>query len=774
MSSSAGARAGDETTGATATPAASTSKAPASGRLDDARRVLRRLLDRYPELPPAPRGRLARIAPYLVALLALGFVVYFSVYLFALHDAYQTSAEDLGIMDQALWNTLHGAPLHQTICNNLTDTNCLGDVSRLAIHFEPLLFPIALLYVVAPSPKTLLFFQALAVAAGAFPAYWIALRRLQSPVAGIAFAIVYLLYPALDSAITSSFHAVTLSAAFIMFALYFMLTRNNVGLFAACLLAIATKEEVPLDVAMIGLSVALLQRRWRVGLSLVALAGVWVVLYLLVTHAVSPLGHSPTSQRYAYLGRGPVQAVVFALTHPLAIVRQHVLDPAGRFYLRALLSGSGYLAILSPLTLLIAAPVLALNLLSADPSMRAGIYQYNAEIVPVFVLAAIESVALLAWAVDCLAVRAGLPADSLRLPAALDSRLRATGAALARAVTRFGRTRAVEAGERAGGEQHERAPFRVPVGRVAMAGLTLLALAFSLHEQQNLGYLPIGHAFQWPQQTAHTRLVDALIKRIPATASVSAQADLVPHLSQRRHIYQYPYDAMNADYVLLDVTGFIYPYTGVSGGATLYVTGVKTLLQSGRVHVIAAQDGYLLLAHGAGPALDPADALGLPPSFYTFTEARPGTTIGHPLDARFGGALQLVGYDVTPTERPYVGASISLVTYWRVLGPVPQGATPQLALNVASGVMHINGVFPSTSWRPMGAWQPGTIMIVRQDQTVLGGNDVGTMRLGIRVLAGASGPPLSATLASPAGAGGSPPFVLPGGAGIMFGQVEVR
>jgi uncharacterized membrane protein len=773
MSSSAGAHVGDETAGAAATPATGDSRTSTSGRLDDVRRILRRLLDRYPELPSPPRGRLARIAPYLVALLALGFVVYFSAYLFALHDAYQTSAEDLGIMDQALWNTLHGAPLHQTICNNLTDTNCLGDVSRLAIHFEPLLFPIALLYVVAPSPKTLLFFQALVVASGAFPAYWIALRRLQSPLAGIAFAIVYLLYPALDSAVTSSFHAVTLSAAFIMFALYFMLTRSNVGLFVACLLAIATKEEVPLDVAMIGLSVALLQRRWRVGLSLVALAGAWVVLYVLVTHAVSPLGHSPTSQRYAYLGHGPVQVVVYVLTHPLAILRQHVLDPGGRFYLRALLSGSGYLAILSPLTLLISVPVLALNLLSADPSMRAGIYQYNAEIVPVFVLAAIESVALLAWAAERLAARAGLPTESLRLPAALDSRLR--GGALARAVTRFGRTPAVEVGERAGAEKHERAPFRVPVGRVVMAGLTLLAFAFSLHEQQNLNYLPFGHTVQWPQQTAHTRLADALIKRIPANASVSAQADLVPHLSQRRYIYQYPYGVQNADYVLLDVTGFEYPYTSVAGGSLLYVASVKALLHSGRFHVVAAEDGYLLLARGAGPPLDPADPLGLPPSFYTFTEAPPGTTIGHPLDARFGGALQLIGYDVMPTERPYVSAYISLVTYWRALGPVPADAAPQLALYEydASGATHFSGVFPSTSWRPMSAWQPGSLMVVRQDQIFLGVK-AGTLRLGMRVLAGASGTPLPATLASPVGADGSAPFVLPGGAGIMFGQIQVR
>jgi len=275
-------------------------------RLRDSRggRFVSRLLDRYPyaELPPAPDEPWQRIGLAVVTIFAIVFTVFFSAYLFARQDAYLTHAEDLGIMDQALWNTLHGAPLHQTICNIVSDTNCIGDVSRLAIHFEPIMFVVSLLYLVAPSPKTLELFQALVVACGVFPTYWIASRRLRSVIAGVAFAALYLLYPALQAAVTYDFHAVTLSAAFLMFALYFMLSRNNVGLYIACLLALSTKEELPLAVALIGLSVALLQRRWRVGYCVVAMALVWLVVELVVMHLASPLGHSPTASRYAQLG----------------------------------------------------------------------------------------------------------------------------------------------------------------------------------------------------------------------------------------------------------------------------------------------------------------------------------------------------------------------------------------------------------------------------------------------------------------------------------------
>src|SRR5512147_668599 len=78
-------------------------------------------------------GLLSALAIALIYALAL------TRYLFALHDTFSTFAEDLGIIDQTLWNTVHGHFMLQTICNPIGDQNCLGIVSRFAIHFEPIL-----------------------------------------------------------------------------------------------------------------------------------------------------------------------------------------------------------------------------------------------------------------------------------------------------------------------------------------------------------------------------------------------------------------------------------------------------------------------------------------------------------------------------------------------------------------------------------------------------------------------------------------------------------
>ncbi|HEX6797832.1 MAG TPA: DUF2079 domain-containing protein, partial [Ktedonobacterales bacterium] len=673
--------------------------------------------------------------------------VYFVAFTWAKHDAYQTFAEDMGIMDQALWNLMHGYGLRQTICNPIGDTNCLGDVSRLAIHFEPIMYIIGLLYLVAPSPKTLQLLQAVVVATGAFPAYGIASRRLRSALAGVAFAAVYLLFPALQAAVTYDFHAVTLSAAFLMFALYFMLTRNNVGLVIACVLAMSTKENIPVDVLMIGASVALLQRRPKIGLALCAVAILWLGVELPIMHAASPVGYSPTAGRYTYLGSSPLKAGVYLLTHPLQVIREHVLDPGGRFYLRALLSPTAYLALLGPFALLMAVPAIAINILSTFPSQRTGLYHYNAEIVPFLVLATIEAVAwiaaLAAWVVR--------RAESSRLRAAIVAPIEGLQRRYSRAVqalplpARF--------------SPASPATTRASLPRMArwLAAMVLVALTllFSLHEQSTRGYLPFSSGFSWPEQTAHTRLAERFLQMIPARASVSAQSELAPHLSQRRFIYQFPFADTTSDYVFLDITGSPYPFYSTDD----YFAAVRHVLASGRYSVVAAQDGYLLLHHASGPTLNPNNPYGLPESLFSFAEQPASAPVPHPMQAQLGSSLRLVGYDITPTTHPIPQTTITVTTYWQVTGPAV-GAQDQLQLLLTqpNGTFSAFSTFAATALQPLSNWRPGVTYVV-QAPVYITPNEAGRDLLSMRVQSGQGQSPadfLPAVLPGPSVPGAFP------------------
>lgn len=523
----------------------------------------------YPAPEPFPRTRSFWIALGLVALAALVYIIYFSMLLTTKQDAFKTNSEDLGIMDQAIWSLLHSSMLHQTICNSLTDTNCYGlnGVLRFAIHFEPILFPTSLLYLIWPDPKALMILQVLVVASGTFPAFWLARLRLRNAWAALPFALLYLLYPAQQYAVNYDFHAVTLTTALLLFALYFLYTRKTLWFFGFVVLCLACKEEIPGMVFMLGLWTLLLQRRWRVGLGLIALAFCWTGVGLLVVHVSSPVGNSLLTSRYSYLGKDPAQIALTILTQPVRLIKEHVLEPGHLLYLRKLLAPAGYLPLLAPWVLVLAAPTLALNLLSSTPSMYSGRFQYNAEVIPVLIFSSIEATVLIVWMVRRLLASLSVERKSLEPKST---------------------TRPL--------------PARVPAPAfLAQAGVLTLVLCYMLvrvshstTQYDAYSAMPYVHGFIWPQVTAHNRLASHFLGQVPANASVSAQNALVPHLSQRQSIYLFPYAVGHADYILLDATGSIYPFKDYQD----YASKVKATLQRGDYGVADMRDGYLLLKRG--------------------------------------------------------------------------------------------------------------------------------------------------------------------------------
>jgi uncharacterized membrane protein len=532
----------------------------------------------YPMPRPLSRTRSYWICLGLVILAVIGYCAYFIIYQAARQDAFQTNAEDLAIMDQAIWSLLHGALFHQTVCNVLTDTNCygLGGISRFAIHYEPILFPVSLLYVFWSDPKTLLVFQTLVVASGAFPAFWLARLRLRSTWAAVPFALLYLLYPAQLYALTFDFHAETLTAALLLFAIYFLYTRKTLWCFVFIVLALACKEEIAGVVAMLGLWALLLQRRTRVGLGLLALATGWTGLGLLVVHYASPIGHSLLASRYSYLGNNVVQVIVNVLTHPVSMLQAHVLDASHSQYLRNLLAPAGYLPVLAPWILVLAAPTLALNLFSSNPGMYSGRYQYNAEIVPILIFAAIEATVLIVWV-------------TRRLLLMLSE---------GRAVGSDGQEEepAVSSPSR---WRHGVSPaLLVNMGALGLVLCLLLARLYVTTSGYN-GYNPVPYSrgFLWPRVTAHNRLATHFLKEIPAAASVTTQTELGPHLSERQEIYLFPYAVGYAEYILLDASGFFYPYKNYND----FASEARSVIQDGTYGVIDMDDGYLLLKKGSPP-----------------------------------------------------------------------------------------------------------------------------------------------------------------------------
>jgi len=96
----------------------------------------------------------------------------------------------------------------------------------------------------------------------------------------VTFALVYLLFPALQSAQVFDFHAVALTPTFFLFAFYYMLTERWGAFALFALLTMSCKEDAPLLVVMLGLYLLAVSRgrRWRIALPTIAVAVAWFIV----------------------------------------------------------------------------------------------------------------------------------------------------------------------------------------------------------------------------------------------------------------------------------------------------------------------------------------------------------------------------------------------------------------------------------------------------------------------------------------------------------------
>lgn len=453
----------------------------------------------------APFGdRVPRLDRRALAVLvaAAAFTVIYTLLSWLQYRAYMDARYDLGNMVQAVYNTAHGHFLEITS----------GDVrprqmSRLGSHVDPILALFALPWLVWPSPVMLLAGQALIVATGAWPAYRLGTRIIGDAGAGVLFAAAYLLYPALGFLVLNEFHPVALATPLLLWAFVALEERRWAAAAVALILAAACKETVPLAIAFMGAFFALRQRSPR-PLLVTAAAVVWFALAVWVVIPHYNGDQSAFVARYGAYGSGAGEVAVNAVLHP-ARTAGDLLSAANVEYWFKLLWPLGFTSLLSPLTLLIAAPEALLNALSTTVFQRRIEFHYTALEIPFVFAAAVLGTARL-W----------------------------------RLVRRFaaGNGRGLDGG----------GDGRRKVGCAAAAAVLLCAAAANY----TLGPLPFslpGAAYSAERyaRSAHDDVLDQAVALIPADAVVSVNNNAGAQLASRRVSYVFPYYAA-ADWVLVD------------------------------------------------------------------------------------------------------------------------------------------------------------------------------------------------------------------------------
>lgn len=318
-----------------------------------------------------PAERVCRAGLAISILLYVFFLLRLSWHLL---DGFALRTFDLGIFDQATWLISRGASPFVTV----------RGMHLLAEHFSAILYLLAPLYWLWPSPKALLTVQTVALALGAIPVYALARRRLDSAPLALAFGVAYLLYPALEWSNSFEFHPDTLATPCLLGAFYCLSQRRWRPYTVLLVLAALTKETVGLTVIALGLYALRTDRcaGWlTVGGGLLALA--------VSLGTVSWLNRGQPSLfywLYHQYGDSPGAILAHVVRHPWAVAAD-LNTEANREYLFLLLYPVVFLALLAPEVLLLAAPALLVHLLSSSVIMHTIYFQYTALVTP-FVFAA--------------------------------------------------------------------------------------------------------------------------------------------------------------------------------------------------------------------------------------------------------------------------------------------------------------------------------------------------------------------------------------------------
>jgi len=294
---------------------------------------------------------------------------------------FRLSRYDLGNMVQAVWSTAHGRPLE--ITNGATGEQMV----RLGSHVDPILALLAPLWIVAPSPLTLVFVQVAGIALGALPLFWLARRHLASDRVAALVSLGYLAYPWTAWAAMDVFHPVSLAIPLFLYCVWFLDTDRLV-LFACCAAAAAACGELMgLTVAAIGVWYAIARGRRRAGVAIAVAGTLWTIVAVFVVVPAFSGGSSVFYGAFSNVGGSPGGVVRTAVTDPLTIVAA-ATESGDLFYLVLLAAPLAGGFLLAPGVAALAVPQLTMNLLAGFGATTDPRAHYIAAILP-FLFAAI-------------------------------------------------------------------------------------------------------------------------------------------------------------------------------------------------------------------------------------------------------------------------------------------------------------------------------------------------------------------------------------------------
>lgn len=490
---------------------------------------------------------------FVVVMVFVYFLV-FSVFTVFRQITFETRAFDLGIYDQALYTTLFKARFFY----ETPDLFYTVSGSFFGIHFTPNTFILVPFYYFFPHPETLLVLQSAVLALAAVPIYYLTLTLTKRKVIGTCFAALYLLNPFIHSLNAYDFHIESLIPLFSMLALYFFETKKWNRFIVFSLLVGTTIDFGAIITFFMGLyglvrypdSVPRLFRRRTVEkerfkeirASVIVLVG-GVILLIIAIKTITLFGPLPLSSSgvvmFSKLGGNYVEIIVNMITQPWRLIDSVLYDGIYKLaYLSLFFLSTFFFAYYSTKEIILCIPWVGVTLLTTNNVLYQPGYQFGAFLVSFVFFAAIHGVRQI---------------------------------------------------------QRRKNGDLLVYRRLKFAFVVLFLMIFLISPLSLVPYnFGNSAAFTgYPIPTRHTILLTKAVGLIPQNASVLAQNNIFPHVSDRDDAYVWIPPNVTVDYAIADRTQHDY-FTAHAKEET-FQQQFEGLQNSGKYQIIFDDDGIIVL-----------------------------------------------------------------------------------------------------------------------------------------------------------------------------------
>ena len=210
-------------------------------------------------------------AGFTVLLGAVAYASYTAFYTIRHHHLIATTAFDLGIYDNMIFNAMKGHLFQAPVLYGPGKFNSLSGHAEYAV---PLFAPF---YALKPGAETLLIIQAIGFGGAAIPLYLFA-RTLLGRFVSTLVALSYLMFAPLHGPQFYDFHWLPLCIPFYFCLFYAIAARKNWLAYLMVALLFALREDVAIGCACLGAFLFISGTRVRFGVALAAVSTVWFAI----------------------------------------------------------------------------------------------------------------------------------------------------------------------------------------------------------------------------------------------------------------------------------------------------------------------------------------------------------------------------------------------------------------------------------------------------------------------------------------------------------------